>query len=744
MISVHPQRSVLNRSDSRKRIAVCVWVICCCLVVSRCSPVNAQTNPVAIESAEIQPSLVIGRPMLTWWKVMVQGPGLAVGKFKFIVKHDNDYLCSAETEELTIGGPEQRIRVMLPSVDSLNTIDQLHVEVSYEGKTFTGPLGRHILRVPFATKKVFNCMLVELPGTRKNSVTRDRTMELLRFENLVLELGNRRQVDEDREQAKTIFPSLDPADLPPEAMAYCSYDVVAITSEAFRSLRKPQLEALLAWTRAGGSVYVEPGGVLEPYHLDFLRSLIATDDSATPFVVDTTGKLMVEDQERDAISSGCGLGFAVVRLSEPGKVIDNQSEAWHKTARPLWRARYAVLQDRVLNDDWIYRGTAGNPYAGLEKAKDELIKSKLSLQGNYRHGATSLLLRLLPDGVRMVPVWVLTLILMTYVALIGPGDYFVLGWLKARKFTWLTFPVSTLAIALVTIWLSNSYMSTSEVRRAVVLKDLDNKGEVVRTNRMELLYIASSRWVPTLVEKGYFSPLKTSNYKQNPRPGVYNENSPDISMRTEGRIPTEYVVTQSVAKWSPQINRVFSIPGDITVPEIDWSEFNLDYSSAPQILKHELPAKLGEVTHRLFGQKAMVACFAGINGWAYDRSPGWTSSHSMAQQAQPGYPPNWMNQEAEMMVPEIHNCRSAGASEFFAWIYTSAVGFSGHSISRYIPASNIFSVIKQTAPKGGANCDDLPILDATDPDSWLLVVIVPDKEDLIVYRKLMRFQKTND
>ena len=48
--------------------------------------------------------------------------------------------------------------------------------------------------------------------------------------------------------------------------------------------------------------------------------------------------------------------------------------------------------------------------------------------------------------------------------------------------------------------------------------------------------------------------------------------------------------------------------------------------------------------------------------------------------------------------------------------------------------------MKQTAPKGGAIGDDLPLLDSSDPKAWLLVIIVPEKDDFVVYRKLMKFQ----
>ena len=39
----------------------------------------AQSSPVAIEPSRLQPPLVLGRPMLTWWDVKIPGSGLVVG-----------------------------------------------------------------------------------------------------------------------------------------------------------------------------------------------------------------------------------------------------------------------------------------------------------------------------------------------------------------------------------------------------------------------------------------------------------------------------------------------------------------------------------------------------------------------------------------------------------------------------------------------------------------------------------------
>jgi hypothetical protein len=49
-----------------------------------------------------------------------------------------------------------------------------------------------------------------------------------------------------------------------------------------------------------------------------------------------------------------------------------------------------------------------------------------------------------------------------------------------------------------------------------------------------------------------------------------------------------------------------------------------------------------------------------------------------------------------------------------------------------------FSIVSQVSPNGGYSFEDLSIYDATDPNQWLMVVIVPEEDDYYVYRRLYR------
>ena len=742
--------------------SVVVWVSA---LLWMASAVFAQQKPITIETSTMQPSVVLGRPMLTWWDVKIQGSSLVVGKFRFNIKSEGYQLATLETEELTLNGPDQRIRVMLPAIDCAQLIDRLYVDISFEGKKFSGDLGQQILRVPFSSKTVYLGLVGESRTVRKRSAQRDKILERLKFEILLPETRNAKGEVNETDYVKTIFASIDPADFPAEPLAYCGYDLVVLMNEEFRNLRKPQLEGLLAWIKAGGSLYVEPNGVLEGYHVDFLKKLTADDHQGFVFQLDSRGKLPRESMplELQTAAVKCGLGDAVIRTADPESEIRDSAEAWRTIAGPLWKSRFETAgafprQNLVGSNGQTFEDPRGNsdPY-GFSMA----LFNRVSLR------PAELLDRLMPEGVRMVPLSLLAAILLAFVILIGPGDYFGLGWIRLRKLTWITFPLATLGVTALTVWLSNLYMTGAETRRAVVVRDLGQEGELVRTNRFELLFVASTKDVQTPVEKGVFAKLDTGAggmqanaaagfvFAQNGRmisvapngqvvafpggqtmvgfpgssTGVGGGTGPIRTMATqmEGRIPTQFTVTQDLAKWTPQINRVMSIPGSAASPEIDWDEWTLAAADAQTIRGHAVPPKLLSLVKARFGPKAMVACFTGKDGWAYDRSPGWRSEKSATNQ--PRY-------DVVFTGNFTGNGNLANSVQFeadlFRWIYQASLPVSDQGP---------FALTRQTTPKGGTICDDLTLLDTSDLMAWLLAIVVPENDDFVVYRKLMRFSR---
>lgn len=725
-------------------------VLAMSLLLGLALPALAQEKPITIETSTMQPSVVLGRPMLTWWDVKIPGSNLMVGKFRFVLKSEGYQFATVETEELTMNGPEQRIRVMLPGVDSPLWIDRLYVDISFEGKNFSGSLGQQILRVPFASRTVFLGLAGESRLVRKRSPQRENILEALRFEQHVPGFVSRTEDDNDPEYVKTIFASIDPADFPADALGYCGYDVVILMKDEFRNLRKAQLEGLLAWIKAGGSLYVEPNGVLEGYHVDFLKSLTADDPYPYAIHLDAFGKLPPETVplDRDVSAVKCGLGDAVLRTADPDSPIDWSSSQTKKHLGALWKVRREIPEPHSVHE---MTEIAPGQFVNFPVNKLDPYGFSTAHMNRMTARPDQLLDRLMPEDVRMVPFSLLAAILVALVVLIGPVDYIGLGWLRARKWTWITFPAAILGVTGLTVLISNAYMTGAETRHSLVIRDMDQKGAVVRTNRFELLFMAATKTVQTNIEKGTFAKLETGTLDHqtaaagfmsgggqfaNSRgwtpyptlgkirgrtsPQGDGQASTSVSTEIEGRMPGQYTASQNLSKWTPQINRIMSIPGSAGDPEVDWTEWDLYRSEIDSIRHHNLPPQLINLAKTRFGPNAMVACFTGKDGWAYDRGQGWRSMRALNYR----YP-----SVSVTLLPPV--TRAAGEADLFRWLDAATVPLLDQGA---------FAIAKQKAPKGGAVCDDLPLLDVSDSDTWLLVVVVPEENDLIVYRKLMRFR----
>ena len=724
---------------------------------------------IAIEQSGIQPTIQMGRPIPTWWDVRVAGSAMVEGRFEFVLMNEGRVLANYTTEELALTGPQQRIRVLFPPVDDRFGVDQLQVQATFRGKRFTEKLGQHILRVAMGRSRTFMMLTSTSRLASKRSVERDRVMKRLAFESMA--------TANLEDSVKTIPALFEPNDLPQEPMTYCAYDLVVLFGDEFRAIKKPQLDALTAWIRAGGSLYVEPTGVLEPYHIDFLRGLTANDSRGLIFQPDSSGRLIagtVWEDER-IVTTTTGLGRVAIRVEEEDAPPAFESRAWRRATAFLWKLRaeqveavaelgrfdLSKLALSEIGQPMIDTDGDGIPDTAIQRGNNQPWQKQFSVPPGWLSmklptSTGELLDRLMPEGVRMVPLWLLGFILLGFVVMIGPVDYIGLGWLKARKYTWFTFPLATVAVTALTVWVSNSYMSSAEARRGLVIRDVGDDGSIVRTNRFELLFVASSHAVTTDVRRGVFSPLGTGGsmagsaralYQQQlmqqqmmlgqqgrsrfrsatGEDGLAGEKSPP---RMSGRIPTQFEVTQDLAKWTPQLNRIFWIPGATDEQPIDWMPITDGQITSGLLSTRVVGGELRERVRRQFGTGALVACLGPNGAWASDGNRLWQTNigndaNQYNRTVQPQFN-SWGEPTGLQIPPEV---QQQGA--LFRWFYQ-------HSVAQ---KHGLFGLVSHIGPKGGPEFDDLPIYDPSDSGHALLIIVVPQGDDLIAYRKRVAIGK---
>ncbi len=155
--------------------------------------------------------------------------------------------------------------------------------------------------------------------------------------------------------------------------------------------------------------------------------------------------------------------------------------------------------------------------------------------------------------------------------------------------------------------------------------------------------------------------------------------------RYQGSIPTRYVVTQTMPQWTPQLNRLFSIPSDESKIEFQWPRL-------AGIRTFDERWELKKRIRRVVGE--------GATAYVYNRGDR-----------------HWVMGDT-----------SAIANDQQDYLHQISVR----------PSVGLFSLVSQISPNGGDNFEDLTILDPTDPNQWLLVIEVPRDDGLVVYRRLFR------
>jgi len=182
-----------------------------------------------------------------------------------------------------------------------------------------------------------------------------------------------------------------------------------------------------------------------------------------------------------------------------------------------------------------------------------------------------------------------------------------------------------------------------------------------------------------------------------------------------GRMPTQFRVTQTVAQWTPQLNRLLTIPLEPTpaVASFDWDEVpDFKTETGLQRLRERINRsfQLSAAERMASGFTDMIA--AGVLHGAESQlllGSAGTFSQPLGQ---------------PVMVNTPNGQQFVQQSEAFASLLSvsSQPGFLG--------------IVSEYAPAGGDRFEDLLMLDPTDSRQWLLIIMQPRGNDIHLYRRL--------
>lgn len=625
------------------------------------------------------------------------------GRLRLEVQSDGHPLVKTLSGDIVLVNGVRRWDATLPSATATHSLAKSSIKATFVTEKESFPVGEFPVNLPPVERRSLVIGVCESESRHHSELS--PVAAALRLENF-----DRHQVEPSFRTLRTSLARFDADDAPVSPADFFAYDVALFDSDSFSSLSKRQLNALKRWIRAGGAVglFLGDSPVLSPRHLKFLNEAAATLPSMGSFTLSPEGTLAPPDTlpENRTLLANLDLGGVAIVFLQFDPKTDADAFWWRRTAGFLWRLREKRKSALTRTGKWFspeeyekrLKGTVDdsatpknfNRYrrgrSGWTNQDDAFyVKSELF---NYRWRPLpighSLLTTLMPKTSRALPFSLVLAILGGFVLLVGPLDYFVLGKLNIRRFTWISFPAVSVLTTLLVVHLSDVYMGTQNHRHAFTIIDVGADGDVLRRNAIELRFLAREGDVENSFQNAVFTPLNFKEYSPNsaPRPSA-------AGVRYEGNFPRHYQTTQRLGQWTPRLNRILDMPEE-SLSGMNWDAINPFTNKGVRAMKRQL-----------FGDRTIEAeVFLFRNRQAY--------------------------KVGDKIVP----ARPFGKEEdarFFNFL--RALCFRDVE-------TGLFSVVSRISPTGGASFEDLAVLDADDPDQCLVVAVIRDGRDHTIYRRL--------
>lgn len=653
------------------------------------------------------------------------GPGVLNGTLVLQIYNENELLGTFQEPDLFLSGGQQ-LELLVPPLTDDYIAGFLQVYPAFVRDGTVYPLAAQQLRVTGTNSRKF-LLTVSLPEGDL-----ERGSELM-VEGLDFDvLTPSTQFDDRRNNLLTLHNKIAAEELPTNALGHCVRNCLALSDEGLAVLDEQQLEALLAWIRAGGSLYVNlddaPQGAAQ---LDFLNQFLKETGSKNVFLPSSTAapQLAEANVDNSPLLMRYGLGHVAIIPDS----ITLTPDLLQKHVGPfLWKLRDDQRQAVAQTGTWSFQlaWSQSRSGGGYGYGPDDLSTQRMmtAMHPMPSGGGIGLVRHLLPRGFTLVPLWLVGLVLAAFILVIGPVDYLWLGMFTSRKWTWISFPVMAIMFTCLAITISNHYMSTGDHRGRMVIRDIVPGGLIARENELQLIFNSVSSLAATDIQDAIFTPLVYQRFTGDNQ-DWYNVQAQRQLQHTgivgrpvfEGSMPRLSVVKQSVPQWTPQLNRTLRI-SDSPLKEsssFDW-DLPIDWDS---------PAPLVNRIREAFGSTARAHLYRRIDV---------DNTYSLASPF-----------EKKVLLGEEDFVQSLGNQTYqTVTLPNGAIAqqlvSGGDFVSQVsMPESRgLFGVSSQTAPTGGDQFEDLALFDRSDTDDILLIIMIPERDGS--YTLLRRLYQNND
>jgi hypothetical protein len=578
------------------------------------------------------------------------------------------------SDDVTLTKGDRVSTVLLPPLHIDNFHDDIELSVVWIEQGQRIELGRQTIGL--ASNEMCDHAYVCFAMSDSNDQLNGALREVLQLERYAIGKGDPRQ-----SALRTHITPISADLVPQHGIGWCAYDVVAIGGMRLADLKSKHAEALAQWVRAGGSLLVVRQGALPQTITDMALQLGAT-----------TAALSSEQHARVRP----GLGRLVIASASADITAENV--AWRESAAFLWKLnRDRTNELKTAGTLPLIETKDTNAYSTRQYVRDQI---------DLRPAMTELLW---PEQVTIIPLSLILLIYVTFVLMVGPGDWYLLGLIKARRLTWVLFPVVAIACTWFTVALSRHYLGSADSSQVLDVIDVGPRDSVLRHDQIELMFTGSNRALVRQPKQALWSSLEAHGASNNNSPRMFRGNAVGngtIGMpRYEGSLSGEYKVEQAVSQWTPALRREMSF-ASCALPwrlDTDTIASERDFSA--------WAAKVGAT----LSDKHFIATF----------HAGKITKLSGA-------------------LSNLYGERSMRQQNFQQMNY--AVSEDGRRLQRSWldeicthQAAGWFRLSTQSSPCGGASFEDFAVHDASDNEQWLLIVAERRGNSVNVVRRLFRF-----
>ena len=440
--------------------------------------------------------------------------------------------------ELVIPPGAMKVQMLFPPPPDPAFGEGFAVELKFAGKDREIALGNHPLgRFPEGGEDFIRAI----------GRTSRRVSDLDRMRERSARLETLRPALETSAWFATANLSVAVEDLPTHPAGWCAYDVVLLDSAAFSALTARQLDSLARWIAAGGSAALFADGAIGERQHAFLQRLsgrhgsisLDAEQRLTPHV----NQMLVADMGRVLLAP---------RAPATKEILD--SPAWRAAIAWLWKVRPELVQEIEEHGVWP-----------VQRPSVERSTSALHLDEWVQHTALEKE-RTASERPRLLPLSWVALLLATLLLLAGPAEWYVLGWLRRRRWTWLVFPTTCIAFAWLASRMATHYLGPQTRQSTIRVTDVGDGGRVLRDVAVRFRVPSSDEEWTNEITDGLS--MATRAVIEN-APGISEGADLIPDTRAEWLSPSRAILRQNTRQWTPHWQHSVSFAATVA-PSPNW------------------------------------------------------------------------------------------------------------------------------------------------------------------------------